>query len=233
MYRSTNRSNISADAAANSGTWSKMCGAPAYVCSSVVTVAARGSIQSLGQDRVRFVGDRIKRGARCHRWILESCGVERQQAARGIADDRDPLRIDAEHAGVRARPPDGGLHVVDLRGPLGLPGQAVLRRDRDVAAARERQDALVERVRAAADESPAMDVQRRHALLSAGRRLIDVELQIHRSTLAEDDVFLDGDRRLAGLRAGGGDAEGGQGSANPGRDAGGSEETSAGHSIHR
>ena len=86
-----------------------------------------------------------------------------------------------------------------------------------------------------------MNVYRRHALLGAGRRLVDVALQIHRAAFAEDDVLVDGDRALVGLRIGRTDAEGGQASvnpdvnpdANPGGNPGGSEEAASADSIHR
>ena len=119
---------------------------------------------------------------------------QRKHAAGRVAGDGDPVGVDAEAGGVRARPADRGFDVVNLRRPGALRLQPVVGRDVRVASGPERLR-VVDDVAGVlvADEKPtAEQVNDRHALRrDACRRLVDVEREIHAPALAEDDVLFD------------------------------------------
>ena len=119
---------------------------------------------------------------------------QREHAAGRVPGDGDPVGVDAEAGGVGARPADRGLDVVNLRRPGALRLQPVVGRDVRVASGPERLGVVddVAGVLVADEKSTAEEVNDRHALRrDAGRRLVDVEREIHAPALAEDDVLLD------------------------------------------
>src|SRR5213075_192915 len=65
---------------------------------------------------------RARRAARALElgFAVRARGEEREHPAGRVARDDDLVVVDAELRGVRARPADRGLHVVNLRGPFAL-----------------------------------------------------------------------------------------------------------------
>ncbi len=79
-----------------------------------------------------------------------------------MANDGNPLGVDAERTGIGPHPADMGLRVLDLRRPFRHPAQAILRGDGLQLGG--------ERVLAAAGEASPVEVDQRHALLGSRGR---------------------------------------------------------------
>src|SRR5436309_635494 len=81
---------------------------------------------------------------------------------------------------------------MDQGGKPRLAAETVLRGDGDISERRVRPEPIRERVLAAAGESTAVEVDRRHVFLAARRGAVNIQLQIHVAALAEDDVLFNG-----------------------------------------
>lgn len=123
-------------------------------------------------------------------------------AASGLAEGRDPIRIDLQPIGVAADPAHGLAEVVEGKRPTGgtRPGQAVIRRDDDESGLGQADGGRMgipwtgakEPLRSA-DPAPAMDRQDRRARRAGpGRaRTVRGKVDVKREAMAVDDAKRD------------------------------------------